>query len=151
MVGLRYLPKRIMSTFVDTLNSAFVRFIYISEDNERRTKIFGDKLGLETVAFLIFIWSNSPNYVNHQRLTYLCNRIQDWNSMITLRDPDPNEKKNKKNVGGIEKLPVGISAIQHHIDEVDNVPLLVKLFCDATPEAKSELVRFLNLVQKWTL
>jgi hypothetical protein len=53
-----------MSTFIETLNMSFVRFVYISEDNERRTKILGDKLGLETVRPIHRI-SRSDAMINH--------------------------------------------------------------------------------------
>ena len=32
------------------------------------------------------------------------------------------------------KLPHGIKAIRNHLETVDNVPLLVSLYTDATPE-----------------
>jgi len=32
------------------------------------------------------------------------------------------------------KLPHGIEAIRTHLETVDNVPLLVSLYTDATPE-----------------
>lgn len=71
----------------------------------------------------------------------------DWNSIITLRDPVPgkkDEEKSEKKKPKIQKLPVGISSIQQHIEEVDNVPLLVRLFCDASPELKAQLIQILQ-------
>jgi magnesium-transporting ATPase (P-type) len=71
----------------------------------------------------------------------------DWNSIITLKDPEPGEVKKESTDSKkpkIQKLPVGISCIQKHIDEVDNVPLLVRLYCDATPENKAHLIEILQ-------
>lgn len=38
------------------------------------------------------------------------------------------------------KLPKGIENIRPHLDHVDNVPLLVSLFTDCTPEATKEMI-----------
>ncbi|XP_049273451.1 transmembrane protein 94 [Rhipicephalus sanguineus] len=42
------------------------------------------------------------------------------------------------------KLPRGIENIRPHIEHVDNVPLLVSLFTDCTPEATLEMVRIMQ-------
>ncbi|CAN7945281.1 unnamed protein product, partial [Ixodes pacificus] len=42
------------------------------------------------------------------------------------------------------KLPRGIENIRPHIENVDNVPLLVSLFTDCTPEATLEMVRIMQ-------
>ena len=75
----------------------------------RRSKSLAEKMGIET----------------------------DWNCAISLRahdgileNPDWMEKA---------RLPHGVEAIRKHIDEVDNVPLLVSLYTDATPEPTREV------------
>ncbi|XP_064477811.1 transmembrane protein 94-like isoform X2 [Ornithodoros turicata] len=42
------------------------------------------------------------------------------------------------------KLPRGIENIRPHMEQVDNVPLLVSLFTDCTPEATLEMVRIMQ-------
>ncbi len=42
------------------------------------------------------------------------------------------------------KLPRGIEEIRPHIENVDNVPLLVSLFTESTPAATNEMV--VNLI-----
>ena len=42
------------------------------------------------------------------------------------------------------KLPKGIDNIRPHIDNVDNVPLLVSLFTDCTPEATKEMIEIMQ-------
>jgi hypothetical protein len=37
-------------------------------------------------------------------------------------------------------MPHGINAIKHHLQEVDNVPLLVSLFTDSTPETIQQMI-----------
>lgn len=39
-------------------------------------------------------------------------------------------------------MPRGIEEIRKHLaDDIDNVPFLVKLFCDATPENSTEMIK----------
>lgn len=44
------------------------------------------------------------------------------------------------------KLPRGIEEIRPHIENVDNVPLLVSLFTESTPAATKEMVVYLILL-----
>nr|XP_039265833.1 transmembrane protein 94-like isoform X1 [Styela clava] len=48
------------------------------------------------------------------------------------------------NVSNRAKLPRGIKNIVPHIENVDNVPLLVPLFTDATPETASEMLEIMQ-------
>jgi magnesium-transporting ATPase (P-type) len=72
----------------------------------------------------------------------------DWNCAISLRDLEGTSKHDPFRI--ISKyadwdvqaqMPHGIAAIRKHLYEVDNVPLLVSLFTDATPETVTEMVR----------
>jgi hypothetical protein len=38
-------------------------------------------------------------------------------------------------------MPHGIEAIKEHIKTVDNVPLLVSLFTDATPDTTQQMIQ----------
>jgi len=42
------------------------------------------------------------------------------------------------------KLPRGIENIRPHLECIDNVPLLVSLFTDCTPEATKEMVSIMQ-------
>ncbi|UXI15207.1 hypothetical protein NH340_JMT01150 [Sarcoptes scabiei] len=42
------------------------------------------------------------------------------------------------------KLPKGIANIRPHLENVDNVPLLVSLFTDCTPEATKEMIKIMQ-------
>src|SRR3989338_1971471 len=46
--------------------------------------------------------------------------------------------------GAPAQLPVGVSQLRRHIAEVDNVPLLVPLFADTTPETTLEAIKVLQ-------
>ena len=72
----------------------------------------------------------------------------DWNCAISLRAlasdaaADPHRFISKYADWDVKaKLPHGITAIKQHLKEVDNVPLLVSLFTDATPTTITEMVR----------
>ena len=41
------------------------------------------------------------------------------------------------------KLPHGVEDVRRHLEEVDNVPLLVSLYTDATKNTAAEMVRAL--------
>lgn len=49
------------------------------------------------------------------------------------------------------RLPHGIAAIRDHIDSVDNVPLLVSLFTDATPATTKEMLEIYQENDECTL
>ena len=42
------------------------------------------------------------------------------------------------------KLPHGVEDVRKHLEEVDNVPLLVSLYTDVTKETTKEMVRLIS-------
>lgn len=104
---------------VDDLTSAGVRFVFFSPRNMRRSKKLAEKIGLQT----------------------------DWNCAISLRALDaPGTLDPHRFISNYAdwdvkaRLPHGVEAIRTHLREVDNVPLLVSLFTDATPSTVEEMV-----------
>ncbi|KAN0019353.1 hypothetical protein ACTFIU_002561 [Dictyostelium citrinum] len=65
----------------------------------------------------------------------------DWNCCISLRDPAPNEVIVPD---GPSRLPKGISSIRQHLEEVDNVPLLVPMFSDCNKANTKEMIKILQ-------
>eukprot|EP01132_Coremiostelium_polycephalum_P003789 gene3789-4714_t len=65
----------------------------------------------------------------------------DWNCSISLRDPAPSDPVVQD---GPSRLPRGVSSIRKHLEEVDNVPLLVPMFSDCTPDTKTEMIKILQ-------
>ena len=49
------------------------------------------------------------------------------------------------------RLPHGIAAIRDHIESVDNVPLLVSLFTDATPATTKDMLKIYQENDECTL
>ena len=123
MTALRFPPKPNTDTLLEQLNVAGIRFQYYCPMAERAAKVFGDRLKLET----------------------------DWNSCISLTDRREAEGENgqeQESLGqphGPARLPVGISMIRKHLaDDVDNVPLLVPLYADATPTSTREMLQIMR-------
>ncbi len=48
ILGLSFEPKEDISAFIDDLEQAGIRFVYFSPLDQKSTKAFGDRLGLET-------------------------------------------------------------------------------------------------------
>jgi hypothetical protein len=68
-----------------------------------------------------------------------------WNCAISLRPLDYGEEDPHRMVSNYAdwdvnaKLPHGIDSVRQHLQEVDNVPLLVSLFTDVTKETTKEV------------
>ncbi|VDN01470.1 unnamed protein product [Thelazia callipaeda] len=110
---------------VEQLDQICVRFIYFSKENELRSRIFAEKLGLEA----------------------------GWNCHISLASEDTQscrsvysycEEVTPKILPNIAKLPSGIKNIRPHLENVDNVPLLVNLFTDCSHVSCREMVEIMQ-------
>ncbi|DAZ96126.1 TPA: hypothetical protein N0F65_008705 [Lagenidium giganteum] len=114
----RVQPKRTIPDFIEDLTASGIRFVYFSPRNMRRSKLLAEKMGIET----------------------------DWNCAISLRPldsdrPDPHRMTSNYSDWDVKaRLPHGVDAIKRHLEEVDNVPLLVSLYTDSTPETISEMI-----------
>ena len=119
MVSSTNSPHPDTASSVELLRSAGVRFVWFSPDEKLVANKFASKIGLET----------------------------DWNCCISLRErEDLSESENQGiiNDGAPAQLPVGVSQLRRHIAEIDNVPLLVPLFSDCTPESSLEAIKVLQ-------
>lgn len=112
LIAMRDQPKDEVKEVVEQCLNGGVRFVYFSQDDERRTHALGLKIGVFT----------------------------GFNDLVSLRDP-LNKQDLKEKYSSISKLPRGIHAIRQHLRDVDNVPLLVSLFSDCTPETEAEMIR----------
>jgi hypothetical protein len=100
------------------LNDAGVRFIYFSPRNMRRQKELAQQMGIDVA----------------------------WNCAISLRPLESGEEDRHRMVSDYAdwdvnaKLPHGVKDVRKHLEEVDNVPLLVSLFTDVTKQTTEEMV-----------
>ncbi len=148
LVSLQFLPKYDITSLIEDLDRAGIRFVHFTAENELRGKIFAQKLGLEA----------------------------DWNCFISLaptldEDVDSGQENKEESLNGensdfgsresslassvlsvfnatmsniLAKLPKGIHNIRPHISEVDNVPLLVSLFTDCTADTMTEMIKIMQ-------
>ncbi|KDO20097.1 hypothetical protein SPRG_14636 [Saprolegnia parasitica CBS 223.65] len=116
MVASGVQPRKGIVDLIEDLTASGVRFVYFSPRNMRRSKLLAEKMGIET----------------------------DWNCAISLRDsegPDPHRMTSNYSDWDVKaRLPHGTAAIRRHLETVDNVPLLVSLYTDSTPETIEEMI-----------
>jgi hypothetical protein len=118
MVASGVQPKRTIPDFIEDLTASGIRFVYFSPRNMRRSKLLAEKMGIET----------------------------DWNCAISLRPlesdgPDPHRMTSNYSDWDVKaRLPHGVEAIKRHLEEVDNVPLLVSLYTDSTTDTIGEMI-----------
>jgi len=116
MVALKSSARKEANRFIEDVFSSGIRFVLFNEESQLHTKIIGDDLGLDI----------------------------DWNSCISLSSNSAFSAF--INSMGMRVLPSGIKEISQHLAEkVDNVPLLVSMFSDSTPESVLEMVKLYQL------
>eukprot|EP00606_Chrysophyceae_sp_TOSAG23-5_P000727 GSChrysophyteH2.ASY1.ANO1.537.1 assembled CDS len=118
MAALSVPVKMEVPQLMEDLTAAGVRFVYFSPRNMRRSKPVAEKIGI----------------------TF------DWNCAISLRELASDEADPHRYISNYAdwdqhaRLPHGVPAIKKHLREVDNVPLLVSLYTDSTPQASQQMV-----------
>ncbi|XP_065322845.1 uncharacterized protein LOC135930011 isoform X2 [Gordionus sp. m RMFG-2023] len=132
-VSALYPPKIEYFQIIDTLDSAFIRFVHFSRDNETRSKIFAEKIGLD-------IGWNCSISLKNKDLEYRKNGGIDSGSRSGMDGEGAEKSKDFGKFIEIQKkpenpfttsiLPKGIKEIKQHLSTIDNVPLLVPLFTD---------------------
>jgi len=134
MVSLQYQPAPDMVQLVEQLDVAGIRFVHFAAENELQIRGFTEKLGLE-VGWNCHI-SLSPDIVQTEK-----NKMTDDDGQSI----DSNNSSISVVVNDFEaytraKLPKGIKLIRPHIEDTDNVPLLVPLFTDCIASSVAEMM-----------
>jgi len=82
---------------------------------------------------------NSTSHSNPQRnMSPSPSRVTTASTMTDHSAPIAFDMSNRA------KLPKGIDNIRPHLENVDNVPLLVSLFTDCTPEATKDMIEIMQ-------
>ena len=119
LLGSAVIPSKEIEPILEACTDAGVRFVYFSPRNMRRTKELASQMGIDVA----------------------------WNCAISLRpliegQEDPHRMTSTYADWDVNaKLPHGVKDVKKHLEEVDNVPLLVSLFTDATKDNTAEMVR----------
>ena len=180
MVQMQYQAMVDMVQFIDLLEKACIRFVHFSKENELRSRVFSEKMGLESgwnchislhsqadveTATTMMYGEKSPlkkKFVKNAKSFSVPNKLdQDWRSLDILAWGDScrpllkSQDEDSLNTEGgsissfLEynnraQLPAGIEKIRPHLDTMDNVPLLVSLFTDCTPDTTNEMLKILQ-------
>lgn len=67
-----------------------------------------------------------------------------WRSLSCLTDSTEQSAPINFDMSNRAKLPRGIDKIRPHLEQIDNVPLLVSLFTDCTPDATREMLHIMQ-------
>ncbi len=118
LLGSSVSPRKCIAHIIQDFDNAGVRFVYFSPRNMRRTKEVAREMGIDV----------------------------SWNSAISLLPllPGEDDEDLRNTFGEADinaRLPHGVEAVIRHLKEVDNVPLLVRLYTDATKTCTAEMVR----------
>ncbi|CRL04759.1 CLUMA_CG017819, isoform A [Clunio marinus] len=219
MVTMQYQAQTDIVQLIEKFERACIRFVHFSKENELRSRVFSEKMGLESgwnchISLLapeeqstvsspkhsrqldgspfVNIEMNAELDCEYSRLLPQSNfeaskalsssapcaisnpdattNYQEKNEKDSRRsslskdsviDGQPNEDMNNQSLScttdsseqsatqmpylsNRAKLPRGIKNIEPHIQNVDNVPLLVSLFTDCSPEATQEMLRIMQ-------
>ncbi|XP_065826149.1 transmembrane protein 94-like [Oscarella lobularis] len=150
MVALQYQPMIDTVKVVDDLHAAGIRFVHFSDENELRSKVFADKMGLETGWNChISLAENTTSSTdisdddNSNSLTGADGDVED-DSSSDSSSTDPDYYPIYRTGNNQARLPRGIENVRPHLENVDNVPLLVSLFTDCTAAGSCEMVKIMQ-------
>eukprot|EP00080_Pristionchus_pacificus_P009655 PDM69675.1 PHD finger motif containing protein [Pristionchus pacificus] len=125
---------------IESLKSSCIRFILFSKENQLRSRIIGEKLGLEAgwnchISLKNETSKKAVRILNGKGRRESCPNGKSIHSLTTsIPSLPPN----------MARLPIGIEHIRPHLERVDNVPLLVSLFTDCTVDATREMIDILH-------
>ncbi|CAO4360395.1 unnamed protein product [Caenorhabditis nigoni] len=169
LVVLHYEPLPDAVTVIEKLDQICVRPVYFSKENELRSRVFAEKLGIEAgwnchislaeddtvparktdVAHEQFVKQKpaKPKFWKRVALSESNLDALDCESLVrgspSLRKMSMLSAKMAP-IPNIARLPTGIQNVRPHLEEVDNVPLLVGLFTDSTTPAVEEMVQIMQ-------
>ena len=124
LLGSSILSRNEIAPTITVCTDAGVRFVYFSPRNMKRTKELAAQMGIDVA----------------------------WNCAISLRPLDEGEEDIHRMDSTYAdwvtnaRLPNGIENVKRHLEEVDNVPLLVSLYTDVTKQTTAEMVSIYHIL-----
>uniref|UniRef100_W5N072 Transmembrane protein 94 n=1 Tax=Lepisosteus oculatus TaxID=7918 RepID=W5N072_LEPOC len=166
MVSSQFQARLDTVRLIDALVNACIRFVYFSMEDELRSKVFAEKMGLETGWNChISLTPNgdgqgcdlppsSPSHAGslHDDLHQdsrdeaegpLLLEEEGHSDLISFQPTDSDIPSFLEDCNRA-KLPRGIHQVRPHLKNIDNVPLLVPLFTDCTPETMCEMMKIMQ-------
>ncbi|TNN03543.1 hypothetical protein fugu_000572 [Takifugu bimaculatus] len=164
MVSSQFQARLDTVRLIDALVTACIRFVYFSMEDELRSKVFAEKMGLET-GWNCHI-SLTPNGDSpcdgapsspgqgslHEELNHdsrdeaegpLLPEEEAHSDMASFQPTDSDVPSFLEDCNRA-KLPRGIHQVRPHLKNIDNVPLLVPLFTDCTPDTMCEMMKIMQ-------
>ncbi|XP_072311637.1 transmembrane protein 94 isoform X2 [Eucyclogobius newberryi] len=164
MVSSQFQARLDTVRLIDALVTACIRFVYFSMEDELRSKVFAEKMGLETGWNChISLTPNgdspcdgapsSPSHGSfHEDLNQdsrdeaegpLLLEEEAHSDMVSFQPTDSDVPSFLEDCNRA-KLPRGIHQVRPHLKNIDNVPLLVPLFTDCTPDTMCEMMKIMQ-------
>ncbi|XP_044155943.1 transmembrane protein 94 isoform X1 [Bufo gargarizans] len=166
MVSSQYQARLDIVRLIDGLVNACIRFVYFSMEDELRSKVFAEKMGLETGWNChISLTPNgdgpgsevppsSPSHAGSLRDDLHQASREDAEGLLLMDEeghsdmisfqPTDSDVPSFFEDSNRAKLPRGIHQVRPHLQNIDNVPLLVPLFTDCTPETMCEMIQIMQ-------
>ncbi|XP_024913277.1 transmembrane protein 94 isoform X2 [Cynoglossus semilaevis] len=164
MVSSQFQARLDTVRLIDSLVTACIRFVYFSMEDELRSKVFAEKMGLETGWNChISLTPNgdspcdgAPSSPSHGSLHEDLNQEsrdeaegpllpeeEARSDMVSFQPTDSDVPSFLEDCNRA-KLPRGIHQVRPHLKNIDNVPLLVPLFTDCTPDTMGEMMKIMQ-------
>ncbi|XP_062298211.1 transmembrane protein 94 isoform X2 [Scomber scombrus] len=164
MVSSQFQARLDTVRLIDALVTACIRFVYFSMEDELRSKVFAEKMGLETGWNChISLTPNGespcdggPSSPGHGSLHEDLNQDsrdeaegpllpeEEAHSDLASFQPTDSDVPSFLEDCNRAKLPRGIHQVRPHLKNIDNVPLLVPLFTDCTPDTMCEMMKIMQ-------
>ncbi|XP_076007967.1 transmembrane protein 94 isoform X2 [Genypterus blacodes] len=164
MVSSQFQARLDTVRLIDALVTACIRFVYFSMEDELRSKVFAEKMGLETGWNChISLTPNgdspcdgAPASPSQGSLHYDLNQDsrdeaegpllleEEIHSDLASFQPTDSDVPSFLEDCNRAKLPRGIHQVRPHLKNIDNVPLLVPLFTDCTPDTMCEMMKIMQ-------
>ncbi|XP_042304372.1 transmembrane protein 94 isoform X7 [Sceloporus undulatus] len=166
MVSSQYQARSDVVRLIEGLVNACIRFVYFSLEDELKSKVFAEKMGLETGWNCHIsltpngdvpgsdIPPSSPshagslrddlNQVSRDDAEGLLLMEEEGHSDLISFQPTDSDIPSFLEDCNRAKLPRGIHQVRPHLQNIDNVPLLVPLFTDCTPETMCEMIKIMQ-------
>uniref|UniRef100_A0A1I7V4H0 Cation_ATPase_C domain-containing protein n=1 Tax=Caenorhabditis tropicalis TaxID=1561998 RepID=A0A1I7V4H0_9PELO len=169
LVVLHYEPIPESVSAIEKLDQICVRPVYFSKENELRSRVFAEKLGIEagwnchiSLAEEDTVPTRKTDVAHEQFVKQKPSRPKFWKRIAlsesnlerldceSLIRGSPSLRKmsmisaKMAPIPNMALLPTGIQNVRPHLEEVDNVPLLVGLFTDSTTSAVEQMVEIMQ-------
>ncbi|XP_035260533.1 transmembrane protein 94-like isoform X2 [Anguilla anguilla] len=156
LVSSQYQARPDMVRLIAGLDSACIRFVYFSAEEEVKSKVFAEKMGLETgwnchISLQSDHFSLDPESLEENETQWGRDQGEECHLGEETRQVERTATRTLDSEGACllgdlnrAKLPKGIENVRPHLKNIDNVPLLVPLFTDCTSQTMCEMVQIMQ-------